>query len=109
MPPGRAGLPSAASCARRSPTTWRGPVARRRLRGLYELRRHGGARAPDVLRIRRRLRGGGLHPVPLRRSLRASRRRPEELPPPARTEEIERAAEEPHLGRRDRPPIDLAP
>src|SRR5206468_4717233 len=34
--------------------------------------------------------------------------RPQELPAPARAEEVERAAEEPHLGRRDRPPVDLA-
>src|SRR6266849_5406719 len=35
------------------------------------------------------------------------RLRPEQLPPPARAEEVERAPEELHLARRHRPPVDL--
>src|SRR2546430_12115018 len=38
----------------------------------------------------------------------ASRGCPQELPPPARAEQVESAAEQADLRRRDRPPVDLA-
>src|SRR5436309_13564118 len=46
--------------------------------------------------------GGAPTPRPARRLL-----RPEQLPAPARAEDVERAAEELHLSRRHRPPVDL--